>query len=331
MAVYGIIWNHNVTHEGNQGASAMEIPIIEIANYPRFHDMAATTLDLATRLTGSGSAAIAHHDVDVVTTLCVSGPSRGSIAEGQLRASDSGLHQLLLGLPAAGSIAPTLLGTVAGVPVVLANGHRFGSLFVLVPDSVPVDHILLDDLRALARLFGFALDGERLMSHDRLTGLYNRALFDDHLTLEIARSRRSGACLCVLVVGCDFRDPAGMPPDTWWLPRLAERLRSSVRQGDTIARIGPREFALLVPDVQDTNVAHRVARTLYESLIDPFEMDGRDVQVSPGIGVAMLPHDGFDPDVLVERAIAVMQLARAEALGGYRMYSEEPALRIVRA
>ena len=115
------------------------------------------------------------------------------------------------------------------------------------------------------------------------------------------------------------------------MTRLAERLRTSVRQGDTVARIGQREFALLVPDVRDTDVAQRVARTLYESLTDPFSLDGRDVHVSPGVGVAMLPHDGFEPDVLVERAIAAMSLARSDERGGYRMYSEEPSLRVMRA
>lgn len=308
----------------------MEIPIIEIANYPRFHEMATTTLDLAARLTGSGSVAIAHHDSDLVTILRVSGPTGSSIAEGRLPASDADLMQTLIGLPITGIISDTAMGTVVAAPIVLAAGGRFGSLFLITPESPSVDDATLDGLCALARLLGYAIDSERLVSHDRLTGLYNRALFDDHLALEIARSRRSGACLCVLVAGCEFPDLAGVPSDTWWLSRLAERLRSSVRQGDTIARIGQREFALLVPDVRDTEVAHRVARTLFELLTDPFDLDGHDVHASAGVGIAMLPHDGFEPSVLVERAIAAMTLARSDECGGYRMYSEETGLRVVR-
>ena len=210
VAGYGIIWKHRVTHARNNGVTAMEIPIIEIDNYTLFHEMAATTLDSAARLSTNGSVAIAHHDSEQVTILRVTGPAGGPEVEGELDLSHADLLQVLLGLPASGSMAQTSLGTVVAAPVMLAAGGRFGSLFLIAPNSSNIDYTTLHSMRSLARLLGYAIDSERLVSHDRLTGLYNRALFDDHLALEIARSRRNGVCLCVLVSGCEFPDIDGV-------------------------------------------------------------------------------------------------------------------------
>ena len=142
--------------------------------------------------------------------------------------------------------------------------------------------------------------------YDALTELPNRRLFDDRLNqaLAIAQRRQSGVALALLSLG-EFSTVAD---DT--VREAARRLGLALRKGDTLARWGAGEFALLLIDVG--NEAH--CRVVAERLLDSLEMDGV-------IGIARFPADAQDAATLVRNADAACARAREHGRRQYRIYA----------
>jgi len=315
----------------------MEIPAIELVNYPRFHEAAEAAIDLAAVALGTSAIFLVHNGPDRVTALNTVDDGGLQLVQGEVVDPESALAQAIDQnvKSVAASSKPSddetsdHGGNVIACPVRLADSHLFGFIGAHSSRSGEFSSSQREQLASVARLLGFAIDAEMGSTQDKLTGVYSRAIFDDHLAHEIARSRRNGVRLAVLVAG--FTVPAESPIDTsvWWMPRIAERLRSSVREGDTISRVGEREFALLVPDLRDNESAKRVAGALVDALLDPFDVQQQLVSITPAVGVAILPLDGFDPETLVESAAKAMNAARTSGASGFCLSSDDSGLRIV--
>jgi diguanylate cyclase (GGDEF)-like protein len=142
--------------------------------------------------------------------------------------------------------------------------------------------------------------------HDALTELPNRRLFDDRLNqaLPIAQRRESGVALALLSLG-GF---ATLPDDT--VREAARRLGLTLRKGDTLARWGAGEFALLLIDV--AHDAH--CRVIAERLLDALDMD-------VAIGIARFPADAQDAAALIRNADAARARARDRGRRQYRIYA----------
>jgi diguanylate cyclase (GGDEF)-like protein/PAS domain S-box-containing protein len=127
--------------------------------------------------------------------------------------------------------------------------------------------------------------------HDSLTGLANRALFADRLDHALSRTRRARHSLAVLFIDLDdfksVNDSRGHGEGDRLLVAVAERLHGALRAGDTIARMGGDEFAVLVEDPADANEPVEVAQRLLTTLQDPFEGGGKDLFVHASVGVAI--------------------------------------------
>jgi diguanylate cyclase (GGDEF)-like protein/PAS domain S-box-containing protein len=127
--------------------------------------------------------------------------------------------------------------------------------------------------------------------HDSLTGLPNRALFIDRLGHALVRVGRSECSVAVLFLDLDnfklVNDSLGHETGDELLVRVAERLRASSRSGDTVARFGGDEFAVLLEDVEDKGEATRAALRIGEKLRSPFVLERHEVFVTPSIGVAL--------------------------------------------
>jgi diguanylate cyclase (GGDEF)-like protein len=165
--------------------------------------------------------------------------------------------------------------------------------------------------------------------HDELTGLANRALFDDRLALTLRRQKRSGTTPAVLSINLDgFRDvneSLGHQYADRLLCAVADRLRAAVRSVDTVSRLGADEFGVLIegggsPLTEAENVSARVQ----EALAEPFALDGHQVAVSAGIGVAVPDVDATAAMVLRDADIA---LHRAKAAGRGRVVVFDPEMR----
>ncbi len=149
-----------------------------------------------------------------------------------------------------------------------------------------------------------------LAHHDHLTGLPNRGLLFDRLTLAIAQAHRLASQLAVLFLDLDdfkaVNDSFGHAFGDRVLVDLARSLRGCVRAGDTVARLGGDEFVVLLDPVGGADDAARVAAKLRDSMRLPIRVDGRQAWLTASIGISVYPGDGTSADALMSSADAAM-------------------------
>ena len=155
-------------------------------------------------------------------------------------------------------------------------------------------------------------------AHDSLTGIPNRSLFDDRLDQAVRAARRRRGKLAVLAIDLDHfkpvNDELGHHAGDEVLRRLADRLRSALRESDTLARLGGDEFAVLLAE-QDEAGAQATALKLLESVEEPFEIEGQLRPIGLSIGVAVFPADGRNPAELMLAADSAMYRAKRNGSG----------------
>jgi diguanylate cyclase (GGDEF)-like protein/PAS domain S-box-containing protein len=166
--------------------------------------------------------------------------------------------------------------------------------------------------------------------HDKLTGLPNRALFNDRLAQAIARVRRNQRhCFAVLFIDLDrfkvINDSLGHLQGDQLLIMLAERLRQRVRELDTVARLGGDEFSILIDTLSNLTEVTEIANRLQEALRKPFLLAGHEVYTSASIGIALSTPDYQLPEELLRDADIAMYHAKLRGKGGYALF--EPAMR----
>jgi len=163
-------------------------------------------------------------------------------------------------------------------------------------------------------------------NHDLLTGLPNRTLLKDRLSLAIAQARRSEQSLAVLFLDLDrfklVNDTLGHVAGDELLQAVAARLKDCLRDGDTLARVGGDEFMLLLPGVRTEEDAASVAYKIIGVLKRPFSIDGHDVFVSASIGVALYPRDGKTIDSLIKHADIAMYHIKERGKDGVQFFSQ---------
>ena len=164
--------------------------------------------------------------------------------------------------------------------------------------------------------------------HDSLTGLANRALFVDRLDHALSLARRSRRPLAVLFIDLDdfktINDSLGHGEGDVILVGVAERLRGALRAGDTIARMGGDEFAVLVEDPTEASGATDVADRLLQELQAPFASGGKELFVHASVGVAILTSHTQTADELLRNADVSMYTAKAR--GKNRVEIFEPSM-----
>lgn len=143
-------------------------------------------------------------------------------------------------------------------------------------------------------------------TRDALTGLCNRALFQDRLRQAVDQNRRLGQRFAVIAVDVDglkvLNDQSGHAIGDAALRTQASRLAVAVRQSDTVARVGGDEFALVISPVVDRAAADGVVRKLRQSLCEPFIHGGSTYPVGASVGIALFPDDSDSASALLELA-----------------------------
>ncbi len=163
--------------------------------------------------------------------------------------------------------------------------------------------------------------------HDLLTGLPNRALFKDRLGQAIVHAKRHGQTLATLFLDMDrfkvVNDTLGHLVGDGLLQAVAQRLRGSLREGDTLSRIGGDEFMLLLPHIRSRDNAAYIAEKILASLKQPFHVEGHEIFVGISIGIAVFPDDGDTIESLVKHADIAMYHAKDSGRNDYKFFTSD--------
>ena len=164
-------------------------------------------------------------------------------------------------------------------------------------------------------------------THDVLTGLGNRSLFEDRLTHDVALAQRNDQQLAVLFVDLDefkpINDALGHKVGDGLLISIARRLELVTRPEDTLARFGGDEFVLLLPDLTSPAQADEVANRILDSIADPHQVGSHELYISASIGISLLDKQSTGPEKLIQQADMAMYKAKQQGRDTYVVYSED--------
>ncbi len=163
--------------------------------------------------------------------------------------------------------------------------------------------------------------------HDTLTGLPNRALLSDRLDRAMLAVQRSERKLAVMFLDLDrfktINDSLGHLTGDHLLREVASRLCRAVRASDTVARLGGDEFVVLVPGIRGPDECVQVAEKIIEVLSHAIPFEGRNLHITPSIGICVYPDDGDDVATLMRHADAAMYHAKASGRNNYQFFSQK--------
>ena len=168
---------------------------------------------------------------------------------------------------------------------------------------------------------------EHAALHDSLTGLPNRLLFMDRLAHRLAELGRSHDLVAVLYVDLDHfkrvNDSRGHDAGDTVLIEVARRLSAAVRPGDTVARIGGDEFAILCGDVSSDEAVVQLAERVTASLTQPLDLDGQMTDTAGSVGVAVTRERWHDPADLLRAADTAMYQAKRRGGGRFEVFDQD--------
>ncbi len=160
---------------------------------------------------------------------------------------------------------------------------------------------------------------------DALTGLPNRFLLFDRLDQAIISARREKWMLAMLFIDLDrfksVNDTLGHPVGDDLLNAVAERLHTSVREADTVARFGGDEFVILLQDITEVNAAAIVADKIIQELSQPFLLQEREIFIGASIGITLYPNDAEDTATLLRNADMAMYRAKDAGRNRYQFFT----------
>lgn len=168
---------------------------------------------------------------------------------------------------------------------------------------------------------------ENLAFYDPLTGLANRRLFKNRLEKAVKSVMRSGSSMALMFLDMDqfkrINDTLGHDAGDILLKEVASRLNATVRENDTVSRIGGDEFTILLTDVHQTADVLIVAEKLLHSLAKPIRIKGQDIVTTVSIGITMTPEDSSDVNTLMKNADLAMYRAKELGRNNFQFFSED--------
>ncbi len=166
-----------------------------------------------------------------------------------------------------------------------------------------------------------------LATRDALTGLPNRMLLRDRLSLMIAHAGRQGASLAVLFVDLDglkqVNDSFGHAAGDELLKEAARRLEAAMRECDTVGRVSGDEFVIVLGGLERLDFAEQVAQKVLEALAKPVVLAGKQACVTASVGISRYPADGHDAESLLGAADTAMYRAKQAGRNAYHVYQAD--------
>ncbi|MDA1088922.1 MAG: EAL domain-containing protein [Proteobacteria bacterium] len=165
---------------------------------------------------------------------------------------------------------------------------------------------------------------DQIVNFDDLTGLPNRALFQDRLHQVLSYARRSGKLAAVHLINLDrfkeINETLGRNIGDALLQGIASRLLNCIRTSDTVARLGGDEFGIIQVEPNDNDGVAILAQKLLSSLKQPFEIDGHTIYSAASIGITVFPDDAQSPDDVLRNADLALSYGKSNDRGNYRFF-----------
>jgi diguanylate cyclase (GGDEF)-like protein len=224
--------------------------------------------------------------------------------------------------------------TTPSAPIVVLTGHRDDTVALEAVQHGAQDYLIKGhaDGDAVARSIRYAIERKRAQEHlaylaqyDHLTGLANRTLFCDRVSQALARSRRAETPLALLFLDLDqfkaINDTLGHDVGDLLLQAVADRIRRSVREVDTAARMGGDEFTVLLESVPSARDAAAVAQKILAAIAQPVTLNGHELSITASMGLTIFPDDGATIRDLLKHGDTAMYRAKRHGGDGYRFYT----------
>ena len=221
------------------------------------------------------------------------------------------------------------------VPIIVLTGNDDDSLALSAVKGGAQDYLVKSrlDRELLLRSMHYSIERkryqvqlERQANYDALTGLPNRNLLHDRLR-QAVHSQRNPRNIAVVFMDLDHfkfvNDSLGHSVGDRLLKAMGERLRSVLREGDTVGRVGGDEFVLILNDQSNEEVIFRAMQRISAKVAEPLSIDGKELYVTASAGISLYPQDGRDVETLLKNADVAMYRAKEHGRSNFQFYTSE--------
>jgi diguanylate cyclase (GGDEF)-like protein/PAS domain S-box-containing protein len=224
---------------------------------------------------------------------------------------------------------------------ILAGSVSLGVLEFFSSDIRQPDNALLQMVRVIGSQIGQFMARKQaeenllyVATHDTLTGLPNRYMFQQRFSHAITHAQRYGKQIALLFLDLDrfkyINDTLGHPFGDGLLVEIGQRLRRSLRDSDTVARFGGDEFVALIDELAGPGDVAGVAQKILDVVRKPFEIDGQTCELTASIGISLYPGDGEDLAALLKNADIAIYRAKDQGRNNYVFHSEDMNAHLVK-
>ncbi|HUW28445.1 MAG TPA: diguanylate cyclase [Sulfuriferula sp.] len=228
------------------------------------------------------------------------------------------------------------------VPILVLTaqpGHKLRALASGAKDFVskPFDltevktriHNMLEVRLLYRQLENYSRALESLALHDALTGLPNRRLLMDRLSLAIAHAHRNNRIMAVMYLDLDgfkqINDTLGHDVGDTLLQMVADRLVAAVRHEDTVSRLGGDEFVIGLWELNHADGVTRLVSKVIQAVAQPYSIQGRSVNITASVGVGIYPAHGEEAATLMKSADLALYEAKHTGKNNYRIAAHTAA------